>query len=104
VEGLALFHALGNYTDRAIIELLLERKMVHVQEIHEHLSATIAIKKPNVSYRLSALREAGLVEFVPHRTRHYYFCSDDAKRTIETLLKIVQIANAVEPLQNLVIA
>jgi DNA-binding transcriptional ArsR family regulator len=104
VEGIELFRALGNYTDRAILELLLERKMVHVQEIHEHLSATIAIKPSNVSFRLTALREAGLVEFVPHRTRHYYFCPDNARRTIETLLKVVQIANAKQPLSDLVIA
>jgi predicted transcriptional regulator len=104
VEGIELFRALGNYTDRAILELLLERKMVHVQEIHEHLSTTIAIKPSNVSCRLATLREAGLVEFVPHRTRHYYFCPDNARRTIETLLKIVQIAATEQTSRDLVIA
>jgi DNA-binding transcriptional ArsR family regulator len=102
VEGIELFKALGDYTDRVIIEFLIERKVACVKEIAEYLNETISIQVPNVSYRLTALRQARIVDYIQCDKRHCYYCTKE--QTIQTLIKVVQIESTTQPSRELIIA
>jgi DNA-binding transcriptional ArsR family regulator len=106
VEGTQLFRALGDRIDRVILEFLIERKMACVRDIREHLLTAehVTISQPGLSFHLATLRQDGLIDYVPSETKHYYHCTADIARTVQTLIKVVQIANADEPLRGLVIA
>jgi DNA-binding transcriptional ArsR family regulator len=104
VEGLIVFRALGDYTNRVIIEYLLERKMACVSDVHEYVITAehVAISVSGLSHRMIALRQDGLIDFVLAGNKHYYYCVQE--QTIKTLIKVVQIANAEQPSRDLVIA
>jgi DNA-binding transcriptional ArsR family regulator len=76
-----LFRILGDPTRRAILDLLAQREVMTVGEIHAHFPTLV---RSSISKHLMALREAELV-YASKAGRHQYYRIH--AQTIQDLLK-----------------